>query len=95
VSRYPRVNPTPHSWAAAEGGTPQFTAYDDGLRGGESDNPFEYTGDHLAACNFPLGGFGCGRVLLCGDGTLKEWTVVNRCRTDDGGPVSPSPTLAA
>lgn len=25
-------------------------------------------------------------MLLAGDGTLKEWTVVNQCRSDDGGP---------
>ena len=48
--------------------------------------PFEYSGEHLAACNFPLGSFGTGRILLCGDGTMKEWTVVNQVRTDDGGP---------
>jgi len=92
-SRYPKVLPRAHSWKAAENGAPQFEDYDDGLRRRADDEdddgagePFEYSGEHLAACNFPLGSFGTGRILLCGDGTMKEWTVVNQVRTDDGGP---------
>ena len=87
-SRYPQVRPQPHEWAACEGGQPQFDEYDDGYYpvDDEDENYWKFTGDRLSACNFPLGGFGCGRVLLAGDGTLKEWTVVNQCRADDGGP---------
>ena len=91
-SRYPKVAPRAHLWAAAPNGAPQFAGYDDGLRvpprdnaAGDGDDPWEYVGDRLKACNFPLGGFGTGRVLLRGDGTLGEWTVVNQHRTDDGG----------
>lgn len=86
-------------WAAAPNGTPQFDDYGDGLKGrrpaDEDDDaadaeeggpPFEYAGRRLQACHFPLGSLGTGRVLLCGDGALKEWTVVNQCRSDDGGP---------
>jgi hypothetical protein len=92
LSRYPKVQPRKHDWAAAANGAPQFEGYDDGLRPPADDDddeaaePFEYSGEHLQACNFPLGSFGTGRVLLCGDGTMKEWTVVNQVRTDDGGP---------
>ena len=86
-SRYPNARPKKETWAAAANGQPQFDDYDDGLDvAGDARDPFVYAGAHLHACNFPLGGFGCGRVLLCGDGTLKEWTVVNQCRSDDGGP---------
>ena len=42
--------------------------------------------DHGVLIGTPSGVSGTGRVLLCGDGCLKEWTVVNQCRTDDGGP---------
>ena len=92
LSRYPKVQPRKHDWAAAPNGAAQFEGYDDGLRPPADDDddeaaePFEYSGEHLQACNFPLGSFGTGRVLLCGDGTMKEWTVVNQVRTDDGGP---------
>ena len=88
LSRYPKVSLDKGNWAAAENGQDQFADYDDGLLPCDEDNddPFLYTGQHLHACNFPLGSFGTGRVLLCGDGCLKEWTVVNQCRTDDGGP---------
>ena len=85
-SRYPTVKPDHGAWAAAENGQDQFRDYDDGLLAEDDPEPFEYTGQHLSACNFPLGSFGTGRVLLCGDGTLKEWTVVNQVRGDDGGP---------
>ena len=63
-SRYPKVLPRAHSWKAAENGAPQFEDYDDGLRRRADDEdddgagePFEYSGEHLAACNFPLGCF--------------------------------------
>ncbi len=77
------------SWQ--ENGADQFEEYDDGLRRPQDEDedpedPFLYEGEYLQACNFPLGSFGTGRVLLCGDGCLKEWTVVNQVRTDDGGP---------
>jgi non-lysosomal glucosylceramidase len=91
-SRYPTVSLDRGNWASSANGTDQFADYDDGLVRGQdelaeaAEAPFLYTGEHLHACNFPLGSFGTGRVLLCGDGCLKEWTVVNQCRTDDGGP---------
>ena len=93
-SRYPTSGLQKDTWAAAANGVPQFDEYNNGLEVLQEGPkaPFVYTGEHLCACNFPLGGFGCGHVLLCGDGTLKDWTVVNQCRQDDGGPGdAPSP----
>jgi hypothetical protein len=89
LSRYPQVKPDQGKWKKALNGADQFADYDDGLvqdNGDGDDDPFVYSGEHLHACNFPLGSFGCGRILLCGDGTMKEWTVVNIYRHDDGGP---------
>jgi len=42
--------------------------------------PFTYAGAHLAALDFPIGGFGAGNVKLDGDGTLQKWTVVNQAK---------------
>lgn len=43
---------------------------------------FEYYGEFLKHCDFPLGGFAGGQVILKGDGTLQDWTVVNRVRKE-------------
>jgi uncharacterized protein (DUF608 family) len=40
--------------------------------------PYTYSGENLAVCDFPLGGFGAGNVFFRGDGTLGGWTVVNQ-----------------
>ena len=37
----------------------------------QENPPFTYSGKTLAACDFPLGGFGAGNVILRGDGTLQ------------------------
>ena len=44
--------------------------------------PFTYAGQNLAACDFPLGGFGGGNVILHGDGTLQGFTIVNQVRDE-------------
>jgi hypothetical protein len=91
-SRYPKHLPVHHDWKRGSGAA-QFEGYDDGLRVADvpapyedEAAPFEYSGEYLRACHFPLGSFGCGRVLLCGDGTLQDWTIVNQFRNSDGGP---------
>ena len=83
-----------HDWAAEPHGSPQFDGYDDGLwvpldDDDDGDEPFLYAGEQLRACHFPLGGFGTGRLVLCGDGTLQDWAILNQCRADDGGPNDP------
>jgi len=84
--RYPTpVGEEEERWMASPGAERQHVA-----GGGEAapqlTPEFTYSGAHLAACNFPLGGFGAGQVILQGDGTLQGWTVVNQCRADDGAP---------
>ena len=86
VSRYPPAHRESHSWMAAPGAAPQFESWGDDVAPPPPPGPYDYTGEHLNACNFPLGGFGAGQVILQGDGTLQGWTVVNQCRSDDGGP---------
>ena len=87
-SRYPRPKPkqTRDGWKAAPPpAAPQFDDYGQRAppRKSKDDAPFTYAGEHLAACSFPLGGFGAGNVLLHGDGTLQGWTVVNQTRAED------------
>ena len=84
VSRYPPAHRDSHSWMAAPGAAPQFESWGDDVAPPPPPGPYDYTGEHLNACNFPLGGFGAGQVILQGDGTLQGWTVVNQCRSDDG-----------
>ena len=40
--------------------------------------PFTYSGKHLYAIDFPLGGFGAGNVNIAGDGSLQHWTILNQ-----------------
>ena len=62
-SRYPRPKPkqTRDGWKAAPPpAAPQFDDYGQRAppRKSKDDAPFTYAGEHLAACSFPLGGFG-------------------------------------
>ncbi len=43
-----------------------------------SSRPHIYTGEHLRAVAFPLGGIGTGTVSLGGRGQLQDWEVFNR-----------------
>ena len=61
--------------------TPSSSGAAEGTRA-SSLPPFTYAGANLAACDFPLGGFGGGNVILHGDGTLQGWTVVNQVRDE-------------
>eukprot|EP00931_Biecheleriopsis_adriatica_P045585 TRINITY_DN26102_c0_g1_i2.p1 TRINITY_DN26102_c0_g1~~TRINITY_DN26102_c0_g1_i2.p1 ORF type:complete len:944 (+),score=138.92 TRINITY_DN26102_c0_g1_i2:64-2895(+) len=89
-SRYPKVKPETSLWtAAAAPAQPQF----------EGNYPpevvddlatFTFAGEHLAACNFPLGGIGAGQVILQGDGTLQGWTCLNQ--PDMKGDMTPAPS---
>ncbi len=38
---------------------------------------FLYSGEHLRALQFPLGGIGTGHVTLSGDGGLRQWQIFN------------------
>jgi non-lysosomal glucosylceramidase len=40
--------------------------------------PFTYSGIHLSAINFPVGGFAAGNVKISGDGTLQHFSNVNQ-----------------
>lgn len=42
------------------------------------DCPFTYSGKHLHAIDFPLGGFGAGNVNIAEDGSLLHWTILNQ-----------------
>jgi non-lysosomal glucosylceramidase len=37
-----------------------------------------YQGDTLRAVTMPLGGLGTGSIALCGDGSLRQWQIVNQ-----------------
>ena len=37
-----------------------------------------YTGEALRAVAMPLGGLGTGSIALCGDGSLRQWQIVNQ-----------------
>ena len=81
-SRYPPLRVTPDRWCRPKPpAQPQFerAAPPCGLK---ADPPFTYSGANLAACDFPIGGFGAGNVILHGDGTLQGWTVVNQVRSE-------------
>ena len=43
-----------------------------------NNSPYNYSGDHLYALEFPLGGIGTGNVMLTGTGSLQRWTVMNQ-----------------
>ena len=47
----------------------------------KKSKPFTYSGQNLAALDFPVGGFGAGNVKLAGDGSLQKWTVVNQAKS--------------
>lgn len=36
-----------------------------------------YTGEALRAVAMPLGGIGTGTIAICGDGSLRQWQIVN------------------
>lgn len=40
--------------------------------------PKEYVGADLRCVAMPLGGIGTGSIALCGDGSLRQWQVVNQ-----------------
>jgi non-lysosomal glucosylceramidase len=44
----------------------------------ESTPRREYIGDDLRCVAMPLGGVGTGSIALCGDGSLRQWQVVNQ-----------------
>ena len=44
----------------------------------DKDNRWIYKKENLQKFDFPLGGFGCGNVLLHGDGTLQGWDIQNQ-----------------
>lgn len=44
----------------------------------EKSAPREYTGEDLRCVAMPLGGIGTGSIALCGDGSLRQWQVVNQ-----------------
>ena len=62
--RCPRPNPTPRRAA------PPAAA--------EIAYPRIFTGRHLAAIAFPLGGVGAGSISLGGRGQLRDWEIFNR-----------------
>jgi len=37
-----------------------------------------YTGEHLRCVALPLGGIGTGTISICGDGSLRQWEIVNQ-----------------
>ena len=57
----------------------------------DNEDPWVYRGKKLQALNFPLGGFGCGNILLQGDGTLQGWTVMNQFHNPDHTPLHKLP----
>ena len=88
-SRYPGVRKiSADNWASPAppakkqfGSKPRCCAGTGGCCG-DPLKDFVYSGEHLSACDFPLGGFGAGNVILHGDGTLQQWNVVNQCRAE-------------
>lgn len=90
VSRYPPVTKSGRSWASAA--APAHAQFEDPWppKPKGDGKGFVYEGEHLAACNFPLGGFGAGQVHLQGDGTLQGWHVLNQ--EDTKGDMMPKPT---
>jgi non-lysosomal glucosylceramidase len=84
-SRYPVAEPDRSRWARSPNVVDQFppswgTAMQSGVR---EDAPFTYAGANLAACQFPVGGFGAGYVILGGDGTLQAYNIVNQVRGEN------------
>jgi uncharacterized protein (DUF608 family) len=82
VSRYPTfVEPNKDLWKQAEApAANQFEGY--GKQREASADPYTYSGANLNVCDFPLGGFGAGYVILRGDGTLGGFNVVNQTREE-------------
>ncbi|MCS6859881.1 MAG: non-lysosomal glucosylceramidase [Abditibacteriales bacterium] len=37
-----------------------------------------YSGEHLRCVALPLGGIGTGTISICGDGSLRQWEIVNQ-----------------
>lgn len=62
--------------------TAQARLGEEGERQEGADDAFTYSGANLAACQFPLGGFGTGYVILGGDGTLQAYNIVNQVREE-------------
>jgi uncharacterized protein (DUF608 family) len=54
-------------------------------------DPWVYSGKHLQALNFPLGGFGTGNILLQGDGSLQGWTIQNQFHNSEYTPLHKLP----
>ena len=81
--RYPTSTPKASRWARAENLPDQFEDYAYRQQANinvDQDPPFTYSGAKLAACQFPVGGFGTGYVILGGDGTLQAYNIVNQVR---------------
>jgi uncharacterized protein (DUF608 family) len=61
---------------------PQFDSYGHTQKGAKDLPPYTYSGANLAACDFPLGGFGTGYTILHGDGTLQGYLIRNQTRQE-------------
>eukprot|EP01062_Namystynia_karyoxenos_P069413 TRINITY_DN64914_c0_g1_i1.p2 TRINITY_DN64914_c0_g1~~TRINITY_DN64914_c0_g1_i1.p2 ORF type:complete len:1022 (+),score=347.12 TRINITY_DN64914_c0_g1_i1:92-3067(+) len=99
-SRYPVLLPEKQKWCKAPSpAAPQFEdpGYPDSLlhKRVEGASPYVYAGKQLAACNFPLGGFGAGQVEFTGDGTLDAWLVLSQQDARDDLARQPSQNVPA
>lgn len=81
--RYPKAIPDTSKWARSPNVADQFEAQQMRTQVGlKQDAPFTYSGANLAACQFPIGGFGAGYVILGGDGTFQAYNIVNQVRKE-------------
>jgi len=44
----------------------------------DKERPRVYSGEALRCVAMPMGGIGTGTIALCGDGSLRQWQIVNR-----------------
>jgi non-lysosomal glucosylceramidase len=44
----------------------------------DKERPRVYSGGALRCAAMPMGGIGTGTIALCGDGSLRQWQIVNR-----------------
>jgi uncharacterized protein (DUF608 family) len=81
-SRYPTVTPEIQNWKQAPNARNQFESYGREQATATDLPPYTYSGLNLAACDFPLGGFGTGYTILHGDGTLQGYLIRNQTRQE-------------